>query len=44
MRRVDSLALLLIGGTPTVLPMLLPTLLSGQNFLHNSGTIIFLQA
>jgi hypothetical protein len=44
MRRVVLLAPLLIGGTPTMLPMLLPTLLSRQNSLHNSRTIIFLQA
>jgi hypothetical protein len=44
MRRVVSLAPLLIGGTPTVLPILLQTLLPRQNFLHNSGTTIFLLA
>jgi hypothetical protein len=32
MHRVVSLAPLLIGGTPTVLPMLLLTLLPGQIF------------
>jgi hypothetical protein len=42
MRRVVSLATLLIGGTPTVLPMLLLTLFPRQNFLHNLGIIIFL--
>jgi hypothetical protein len=42
MRRVVSLAPLLIDGTPTVLPMLLSTLLPGQNFLHNLETTIFL--
>jgi hypothetical protein len=42
MRRVVSLAPLLIGGTSAVLPMLLLTLLPRHNFLHNSETIIFL--
>jgi hypothetical protein len=36
MLQVISLAPLLIGGTPTLLPMLLPILLPGQNLLHNS--------
>jgi hypothetical protein len=44
MCQVVSLASLLIGETPTVLPMLLLTLSLGQNFLHNLGTITFLQA
>jgi hypothetical protein len=44
MLQVVSVAPLMIGGTPTVMPMLLSTLLPGQNFLHNSRTIIFLLA
>jgi hypothetical protein len=44
MLRVVSVAPLLIDGTPTMMPMLLSTLLPGQNFLHNSGTTIFLLA
>jgi hypothetical protein len=39
-----SLATLLTGGTPTVLLMLLLTILPMQNSLHISGTIIFLLA
>jgi hypothetical protein len=35
---------LLIGGTPTLLPMMLPILLPRQNLLHNSETTIFLLA
>jgi hypothetical protein len=44
MRRAVSLALLLIGGTLTVLPMLLLILSPEQSSLHNSETTIFLQA
>jgi hypothetical protein len=44
MRRVVSLAPLLIGGTTTLLLMLLLILLPRQNFLHNSETTIFLLA
>jgi hypothetical protein len=44
MLQVVSLAPLLIGGTPTLLPMMLPILLPGQNLLHSSETTIFLPA
>jgi hypothetical protein len=44
MLRVVLLAPLLIGGTPTLLPMMLPILLPGQNLLHNSETTTFLLA
>jgi hypothetical protein len=41
---VVSLASLLIGGTPTLLPMMLPILLLRLNLLHSSETTIFLLA
>jgi hypothetical protein len=44
MLQVVLLAPLLIGGTPTLLPMMLLILLPGQNFLHSSETTIFLLA
>jgi hypothetical protein len=44
MLRVVSLALLRIGGTPTLLSMLSLILSPRQNLLHNSETTIFLLA
>jgi hypothetical protein len=44
MLQVILLAPLLIGGTPTPLPMMLPILLPRQNLLHSSKTTIFLLA
>jgi hypothetical protein len=41
---VVLLAPLLIGGTPTLLPMMLLILLPEQNLLHSSETTIFLLA
>jgi hypothetical protein len=41
---VVSLAPLLIGGTPTLFPMMLPILLGVQNLLHNSETTVLLLA
>jgi hypothetical protein len=39
---VVLLAPLLISGILTLLPMMLPTLLLGQNLLHSLETTIFL--
>jgi hypothetical protein len=44
MLQVVLLAPLLIGGTPTLLLMILPILLPRQNLLHISETTIFLLA
>jgi hypothetical protein len=38
---VVLLAPLLIGGTPTLLPMMLPIISPRQSLLHNSETTIF---